>query len=520
MVKHTIDHYISNLLYYNECVVVPGFGAFLTRYYSAEINAATHMFRPPSKRVAFNARIQENDGLLAQHIAKTEGVSFEKAMESIDISVRSWKKVLRSGKKVNLTGIGRLYMSDTGKLQFNPAHDINYDINSYGLNIFRANAMDREQEIKRSVNKAIEKHQNKKSSPAKRREKQKNSGTERSISLRPWVGVLGPVAALILVGAYIYINPGTANTVKEQVSGIFRLDSIAQSSDEFQSIASSESSIGFSEGERLNGDFGPEDDVLSEEEANTGISEESSLAAETAEDAANDTENEPLATSDEAINEVDSEDIPAFRDADETFADNAMTTPVVAEPQENPQNSGPSISEMLEDDFYLPEKPLYNVKKRPEEQASSHTPSQAKMTYQSYESTSSKGLVDYQKEESPATTNTASTPKSQKSSLKESSSKAARPTVNPRSSLNEQKTTTNSAAPSAGYQVVVGAFSSLENANNYVQRLKSEGWSAYTYRSGNLNRVAIGSLQDEQQVQKLLKEVKQLVNANAWVNQL
>ena len=218
MVKHTIDHYISNLLYFNECVVVPGFGAFLTRYFSAEVNSATHMFRPPSKRVAFNARIQENDGLLAKHISKTEGVSYEKAMESIEISVRSWKKVLRAGRKVNLTGIGRLYMSDTGKLQFNPAHDINYDIQSYGLNIFRANAMEREQEIKRSVNKAIEKHQGKK---VKAKVEPKVDAKVRQLNFRRWAAVLGPVAAAMLVGAYLYVTPGSFNTVKEQVSGIF-----------------------------------------------------------------------------------------------------------------------------------------------------------------------------------------------------------------------------------------------------------------------------------------------------------
>lgn len=520
MVKHTIDHYISNLLYYSECVVVPGFGAFLTRYYPAEINAATHMFRPPSKRVAFNARIQENDGLLAQHIAKTEGVSFEKAMESIEISVRSWKKVLRSGKKVNLTGIGRLYMSDTGKLQFNPAHDINYDIHSYGLNIFRANAMDREQEIKRSVNKAIEKHQTKKSNS--------NPSTEakpspvRSINMRSWIGVLGPVAALFLVGAYLYINPGTANTVKEQVSGIFRLDStFIESPAGFDAIASSESSIGFSETERLNGEYGPEDDVLNEstEEESTEALNTSPAEMEQEQISENTLAEEAIAETPIAANEADTESVDSYTHFSENPSDNAVAESTKPVPNTKEEPSGPSVQEMLKDNFYLPEKPLYNVKKRPEGESAS-AEEIAAQNYQPYRSAASSDLVDY------GSAKKSTEPVKEVQAVKEAQStqiSSSTPTVKTpaKTTVSRSQSTASTAAVTAGsYQIVVGAFSDLGNAQNYVSKLKSEGWSAYTYPSGNLNRVAIGSLGSEQDAAKLLSQVKQLVNASAWVNKL
>lgn len=516
MVKHTIDHYISNLLYINECVVVPGFGAFLTRYFPAEVNAATHMFRPPSKRVAFNARIQENDGLLAQHIVKTESVSFEKAMESIEISVRSWKSILRSGKKVNLTGIGRLYMSDSGKLQFNPAHDINYDINAYGLNIFRANAMDREQEIKRSVNKAIEKHQSKKSAPKSKSKPAEKTAKVRSLNLRPWVGVLGPVAALLLVGAYVYTNPGTANTVKEQVSGIFRLDSIVSPSVENQSIASSESAIGFNEAQRLNGDYGPEDDVLSEQEEASKTEYTSAPEQETE---INSSEQD-VETPEELA--IDSDAVSAFHTLEETSADKAMATPVNEDYSAGEDDESESISEMLEDNFFLPEKPLYNVKKRPEGSQKGYTPSQSS-SEKTYQSASSGSLVNYQRAKSndkaqPEKTNNEPSRSKKLDNQKPIADKA--PAERTSQANNTQKVASKTIIATEGYQIVVGAFGSLNNATNYVERLKAEGWSAYTYKSGNLNRVAIGSVQSEQQAQKLLSQVKQLVNANAWVNQL
>jgi|GEM_PF-1097090 len=527
MVKHTIDHYISNLLYFNECVVVPEFGAFLTRYFPAEINPATHMFRPPSKRVAFNTRIQENDGLLAKHIANTEGVSYEKAMESILISVRSWKKVLRAGKKINLTGIGRLYMSDTGKLQFNPAHDINYDIQSYGLNIFRANAMERDQEIKRSVNKAIEKHQSNKKSAKEIAAKKVESNKEpkvRNLNLRPWVGVLGPVAALLLVGAYLYTNPGTTNTVKEQVSSIFQLDTASSSfgSESSKPIETSESSIGFQEGERLNGDFGPEDDVISEQDE----------AVETTAELNKTEDQDPLVASEDEL-ETPEESTPIMEDfnshqdsqvvaeLEDNHSDNAVALEVQEIPKQN--KKAKKAKNIIDADFYLPKKPLYNVKKRPDGENTSNESS----PYSPYRIPNS-GQQTLEKEitlPDPGASRGTSQAKENSSQGSQSKPVKAQAATEP----NRSKSTlvkSNDAQPqstmqvnSGEYQIIVGAFSDLANANAYVSKLKSQGWSAYTYRSGSLNRVAIGRLSNQKQAQNLLMQVKQQVNAQAWVFQ-
>lgn len=497
MVKHTIDHYISNLLYFNECVVVPGFGAFLTRYFSAEVNSATHMFRPPSKRVAFNARIQENDGLLAKHISKTEGVSYEKAMESIEISVRSWKKVLRAGRKVNLTGIGRLYMSDTGKLQFNPAHDINYDIQSYGLNIFRANAMEREQEIKRSVNKAIEKHQGKK---AKAKVEPKEDAKVRQLNFRRWAAVLGPVAAAMLVGAYLYVTPGSFTTVKEQVSGIFINHSQdTLDSPTYSNIASNESGLGFQEpeGPRLNGDYGPEDDVLTEEQ----ITEEAIDPATYTEEPA--VAVEEMTTKEKTIEEEASK--PALVDLPQKSEDKSVK--VAEDKSESPAKEN---TKKVHYNFSAKGKPLYNVKKRPEDLTTNNVPNSkpSKTEYQP------KTVAEQPKIASESEMAPAKSIVSQNKSEQNKIQKTAEQKVNP-------NTSTQANLANAGeFQIIVGAFSSSANANNYVEQLKGQGWSAYSYRAGNLNRVAIGKLKNRDQANNLLGQVKQQVNSRAWVNRL
>ncbi len=216
--RTTLDQHIRDLLYYHECVVVPGFGAFLTRFFPAEIHSATSMFRPPSRRVAFNARISDNDGLLAKHVAQVEGVTYQKALQGIEISVCSWQRILRSGKKINLHGVGRLFIDEAGLLQFNPALDSNFYIQSYGLNIFRATPMEREKQIKRSVNRAIEnrKVQGDKAGP--------NSSTEggQKKNWVLWAAILGPVVALVLIGSYLYTQEReTWNNAAGYVTGIF-----------------------------------------------------------------------------------------------------------------------------------------------------------------------------------------------------------------------------------------------------------------------------------------------------------
>ena len=63
-----ISQLISTLLYRYECVVVPGFGAFLSQRISAKIDPQSHAFYPPKKRLSFNEQLQSNDGILANYV--------------------------------------------------------------------------------------------------------------------------------------------------------------------------------------------------------------------------------------------------------------------------------------------------------------------------------------------------------------------------------------------------------------------------------------------------------------------
>ena len=80
----TLANHINDLLYRYECVIVPGFGGFITNEISASVNHYTHTFHPPMKQISFNSNLQNNDGLLANYISSIENISFNEALNLIN----------------------------------------------------------------------------------------------------------------------------------------------------------------------------------------------------------------------------------------------------------------------------------------------------------------------------------------------------------------------------------------------------------------------------------------------------
>ncbi len=139
-----LEHYISDLLYRYNCVVVPTFGAFLTQKTSARINDATNTFFAPTKSIGFNEQLISNDGLLVSHIAEIENASFETILSKIEELAKQWKVQLANGEKLNLPHIGLLWTNAEGKIQFQPYLEVNYLTSSFGLAPFNAIPVTRE----------------------------------------------------------------------------------------------------------------------------------------------------------------------------------------------------------------------------------------------------------------------------------------------------------------------------------------------------------------------------------------
>lgn len=139
-----IEHYISQLLYRYQCVTVPGFGAFLTEIQSAQWVESANSFFPPKKQISFNTNIKNNDGLLANHIARTEKTSYEYAISAIQYEVLNWKKELEKNRTLTIKNVGSFSMNATDNLIFTPSEQKNYLTSSFGLASFIAPVVKRE----------------------------------------------------------------------------------------------------------------------------------------------------------------------------------------------------------------------------------------------------------------------------------------------------------------------------------------------------------------------------------------
>ncbi|WP_435314538.1 SPOR domain-containing protein [Cellulophaga fucicola] len=138
------EHYIEELLYRYNCVVIPAFGAFLTQKRAAQLDENTNTFTPPSKVVSFNQQVKSNDGLLVTYIATAEKSTYEVVLEELTKEVEHWNRMLKLGQKIKFGSVGELSLNQDNKIEFVPANKVNYLTTSFGLSSVVASPVTRE----------------------------------------------------------------------------------------------------------------------------------------------------------------------------------------------------------------------------------------------------------------------------------------------------------------------------------------------------------------------------------------
>jgi hypothetical protein len=129
----TIEHYISNLLYLHDCVIIPGFGGFVGNKKSAYIHPVSGIIYPPSKEFLFNKNLTQNDGLLATHIAKEEGLDLSKTSNLIDNFAQNIQTELNSKSAFKLQKVGTFTKGKEGNISFLQNKNHNYNLASFGM---------------------------------------------------------------------------------------------------------------------------------------------------------------------------------------------------------------------------------------------------------------------------------------------------------------------------------------------------------------------------------------------------
>ena len=125
---------ISHLLYYNDCVILPNFGAFVLKSKSAYIE--DNEFFPPSKHVSFNSMLKDNDGLLAKFISEERKISYKKSLKLISDEVKVLNEKLSEDLIFDTEYLGIFELKEKNTLIFNPDFSINFDSSVFGLNSF------------------------------------------------------------------------------------------------------------------------------------------------------------------------------------------------------------------------------------------------------------------------------------------------------------------------------------------------------------------------------------------------
>lgn len=142
-----ISSYISELLFEHDCVIIPNFGGFICNYKAADIHPVLNTISPPGKAVSFNRNLQSNDGLLVNHIAKAQHISFDSAFEVVSGWVNSSKHLLNKKEDLFLPKVGKFSNDFEGNLQFEPAQEVNYLKASFGLRTLTVEPIVREKQI-------------------------------------------------------------------------------------------------------------------------------------------------------------------------------------------------------------------------------------------------------------------------------------------------------------------------------------------------------------------------------------
>ena len=147
----TVEHYISELLFLHDCVILPNFGGFVGNPQSAKLNKTTGMLSPPSKQILFNANLKTNDGLLITHISNEEGITQELAKNEVENYATKITDKLTKSKVLRIDKIGLFTLGREGNIIFLQDNVNNYSLDSFGMKATHNKTVVRETIIEEKV---------------------------------------------------------------------------------------------------------------------------------------------------------------------------------------------------------------------------------------------------------------------------------------------------------------------------------------------------------------------------------
>lgn len=198
-----IPFYINELLFENDCVVIPGFGGMITRMSHARVLPGKYMHFPPSRNLYFNQNIRNNDGLLAHYISSKEKLSYDLCVVKLEAFANECLSILKNKKSLDLQPLGLFTMNEEDKIIFEPSDKENYHYNSFGMNPVQAVPVRREKTI------------------IKKRE----ANQEKSLR-KVWYYAAAATVTLLLCFAYLFIEQNSNSLIHKNQSNLNIFDTM------------------------------------------------------------------------------------------------------------------------------------------------------------------------------------------------------------------------------------------------------------------------------------------------------
>ena len=132
-----ISVYIRELLFKHDCVIIPGFGAFIGNYFPSHIDRDEGLFYPPVRRITFNRHLTGNDGLLIGHVSSHLKIPYSESRDMIGTWAEELRGKIMAGTILNLDHLGTFSLNREGTIIFEPDNTVNYLLSSYGLTSYQ-----------------------------------------------------------------------------------------------------------------------------------------------------------------------------------------------------------------------------------------------------------------------------------------------------------------------------------------------------------------------------------------------
>ena len=110
--------HISYLIARHDCVIMPGFGAFLAEEVPACYNPEEQIFMPPCRTMRFNPKVTADDALLISEYMEREQLSYDEANKLLNKHIDTLRGNLSQNSVVRFGELGTFHMNINGNISF------------------------------------------------------------------------------------------------------------------------------------------------------------------------------------------------------------------------------------------------------------------------------------------------------------------------------------------------------------------------------------------------------------------